>query len=134
MYRLVTSVVFACGVLALAGCQQSSGSTATTTTTETSTTSTAPAATTTATDATATAPATTTASATPMPAQCEAYLSRVQQCVDRLGTSSPAAPMVRQQLETTRQQWSQISDQAALAQACTQADASWTQSSAAMGC
>lgn len=130
MSRLMSSVAIACGVLALAGCQQRTA----TSTTETATTTTTEAAAPPATAPATSTEATTTASATPMPAQCEAYLTRVQQCVDRLGANSPAAPMVRQQLETTRQQWSQIHDQAALGQACTQADASWTQSSAAMGC
>jgi hypothetical protein len=122
--------------LSAAGCGQqpaaNNSSTSTSTTTTTTTTETNAAAPTG--DATSTS-TTTTAAASNLPASCQAYLTAVQACVDRLSSSNPAvATQFRQTMETTRQQWSAISDQAALGQACTTAQNAFTQSSRAMGC
>ena len=126
-FRSMAAVaVLAAFSLAAAGC----GPRATnTTTTETTNTTTA------AGDTTTTTTTTTTAAAGNIPAQCQAYIDAVTACTDHLGASNPAvATQVRQQMDQTRAQWSNIQDQAALAQACTTATNAWNGMKGAMGC
>ena len=85
-----------------------------------------------ATDAAA-APAEEAASASSLPADCEAYLTRVQACVDKAG-SNPASDAVKQSLETTRQQWAGISNQDALASACKMANDQFAATAASLKC
>ncbi len=129
MTRTMMSVAVGCSVLALTACGGGGGETASTTTTATTPSATAPATTTTTTASTSAAPA-----AGALPAVCETYIQRLQQCTDRLGANSNMGATVRQQMGTVRAQWSQIPDQTALANACTQMDAQWAQTSSAMGC
>ncbi len=85
-----------------------------------------------ATDAAA-APAEEAASASSLPADCEAYITRVQACVDKAG-SNPASDAVKQSLETTRQQWAGISNQDALASACKMANDQFAATAASLKC
>ena len=124
-------------VLGLSACSQpaannSAASTTTTTTTTTEATNTAaPTGEATSTSSTTT----TTASTANLPASCQQYLTAVQACVDHLSQANPAvAAQFRQSMETTRQSWSAIQDQAALGQACTTAHNTFTSSARAMGC
>jgi hypothetical protein len=106
--------VLAAFSMVAAGCG-GGASNSTTTTTTTNTASADGAGTTTSSTTT-----TTTASNANIPAECQAYLTAVQTCVDHVATSNPAvATQVRTQLEQTRASWAAITDQAALAQACT---------------
>lgn len=79
------------------------------------------------------APAEEAASASSLPADCEAYLTRVQACVDKAG-SNPASDAVKQGLETTRQQWAGISNQDALASACKMANDQFAATAASLKC
>jgi 3-oxoacyl-[acyl-carrier protein] reductase len=69
--------------------------------------------------------------ASSLPAECEAYLSKVNACVEKLGAAGDA---VKQGLETTREGWKQV-PQEALGEACKQATEQFEQQvSKAMGC
>nr|WP_315528188.1 DUF5339 family protein [uncultured Achromobacter sp.] len=84
------------------------------------------------------APAATTppaASASPsVPAECEAYLAKVNACMDKLGSSNPAAASIKQQLESAKSQWAAIPDKTQLAAQCKQSSDLFAQSASQMGC
>ncbi len=115
--------------MAAAGCGgggSSSSNTSTSTTTTTSSDNGATASTTTT---------TTTAATGNIPHECQEYLDAVQACVNHLSSSNPAvATQFRNSMDQTRATWSSITDQAALASACTTAKNAFTSTSHAMGC
>ena len=77
------------------------------------------------------APAPEPAAATTLPAECEAYLAKVNACVEKLGAAGDA---VKQGLETTRESWKQV-PQESLGEACKQASEMFEQQAGkAMGC
>lgn len=122
--------------LAATACQQATNKAAETTTTTTSTATTAatPAAGDAATPASSTT-TTTTASTANIPAECQAYLTAVQACVDHMSSSNPAvAAQFRTTMESTRASWASVTDQHALATACTTATNAFNSSAHAMGC
>lgn len=105
--------------VSLASCQRSETNTATATSTTTTTTTTS----------------STSAAQANIPSECQAYLTAVQACVDRVSQSNPAvATQVRQSMDQTRASWAAVTDQAALAQTCTAARNAFNSSSSAMGC
>ncbi|OZI32338.1 glutaconyl-CoA decarboxylase subunit gamma [Bordetella genomosp. 10] len=75
-----------------------------------------------------------TASAGDVPAECDAYIRKVNACMDKLGANSPAVATFRQQLDAARTQWASVSDKTALAAQCKQSTDLFTQSAAQMGC
>lgn len=107
-----------------------------------------------ASSAPATPPATTPAPATPapttpapsaatppatdptasVPAECEAYLAKVSACMDKLGSSNPAAASIKQQLDSAKSQWASIPDKTQLAAQCKQSSDLFAQSATQMGC
>jgi hypothetical protein len=80
------------------------------------------------------APAASTGSTASIPAECEAYVQKVNACVSKLGQGNPAMAAIKQQLDTARSQWGTVSDQGALAAQCKQSNDLFSQSSAQMGC
>lgn len=69
-----------------------------------------------------------------VPAECEAYLAKVNACMDKLGSGNPAAAAIKEQLDAARAQWGAISDKTQLAAQCKQSSDSFTQSASQMGC
>lgn len=98
-------------ILALAGCghaaNTSTNSTATTTTTTT-----------------------TTVASSDLPADCQAYLARIDELATRMGGA--AAAQYHQTMAASRQQWESMPDKEAAAPACRQALAALEQQSAIM--
>lgn len=87
------------------------------------------------------APAAPAPSATPpaaasatVPAECEAYLAKVNACMDKLGNSNPAAASIKQQLDSAKAQWAAVSDKTQLAAQCKQSSDLFAQSASQMGC
>ena len=108
----------ATAALALAGCSKPAPKTDTATTTTSITTTTA---------ATASAPA-------GLPSECQAYLDKVSTCMSKVSASNPMAAQFKASMDQARTQWAAIQDKAALANVCKQSEASFAQSSKAMGC
>lgn len=75
-----------------------------------------------------------TASAGDVPAECEAYIRKVNTCMDKLGANSPAVATFRQQLDAARTQWASVPDKVALAAQCKQSTDLFSQSATQMGC
>ncbi|WAI82309.1 MULTISPECIES: DUF5339 family protein [Achromobacter] len=73
-------------------------------------------------------------SASSTPAECEAYVAKVNACMDKLGSSNPAAASVKQQLEAAKSQWAAISDKTQLAAQCKQSSDMFAKSASQMGC
>lgn len=118
--RMLTAALM-CSALALSACQKKAE------------TPPADAAAPAAADAAAPAAAMTPAGNTP--AECQAYLDHVNACTTKLASSNAmVADQMRKTMETTRASWAQVTDQAALASACKQADDAYSASSKAMGC
>lgn len=69
-----------------------------------------------------------------VPAECEAYLAKVNACMDKLGSANPAAAAIKEQLDAARAQWGAISDKTQLAAQCKQSSDSFAQSASQMGC
>lgn len=69
-----------------------------------------------------------------VPAECEAYLAKVNACMDKLGSGNPAAAAIKEQLDSARAQWGAISDKTQLATQCKQSSDSFAQSASQMGC
>ncbi|WP_447918986.1 DUF5339 family protein [Achromobacter aegrifaciens] len=85
----------------------------------------------------ATSPSTTAPAAgatASVPAECEAYLAKVNACMDKLGSGNPAAAAIKEQLDAARAQWGAISDKTQLAAQCKQSSDSFAQSASQMGC
>ena len=122
--RILTAAIM-CSALALSACQKKAET---------------PPADTAAADATApaAADAATDAAMTPTsgtPAECQAYLDRVNACTTKLSSSNAmVAEQMRKSMETTKASWASITDQAALASACKQADDAYQSTASAMGC
>ncbi|MPT28594.1 MAG: glutaconyl-CoA decarboxylase subunit gamma, partial [Achromobacter sp.] len=74
------------------------------------------------------------ASAASVPEECEAYLTKVNACMDKLGSSNPAAASIKQQLESAKSQWAAIPDKTQLAAQCKQSADLFAQSATQMGC
>jgi hypothetical protein len=74
------------------------------------------------------------ASAATVPAECEAYLAKVNACMDKLGSSNPAAASIKQQLDAAKTQWASIPDKTQLAAQCKQSSDLFAQSASQMGC
>ena len=69
-----------------------------------------------------------------LPAECDAYLTKVSACIDKLGASNPAAASFKQQLDAAKTQWATISDKTQLASQCKQSADLFAQSATQMGC
>lgn len=135
--KMIGILALAASVGVLAGCNKSDEKAAppaastTPAPAATAPASTPPAATTPA--PTATTPP--TASMSPsVPAECEAYLAKVNACMDKLGSSNPAAASIKQQLESAKSQWAAIPDKTQLAAQCKQSSDLFAQSATQMGC
>jgi len=83
---------------------------------------------------TASGTATASASSGDVPAECDAYIRKVNTCMDKLGANSPAVATFRQQLDAARAQWATVPDKTALAAQCKQSTDLFTQSANQMGC
>ncbi|WP_029953411.1 DUF5339 family protein [Achromobacter sp. DH1f] len=81
-----------------------------------------------------TTPAPATGATAGLPAECDAYLSKVSACMDKLGASNPAAASFKQQLDAAKTQWATISDKTQLAAQCKQSADLFAQSATQMGC
>ncbi|MBX7249830.1 MAG: hypothetical protein K1X35_12405 [Caulobacteraceae bacterium] len=123
--RILTAALM-CSALALSACQKKA-ETPPADTAAPADAATAPAA--------PTADAAATPAATNVPAECQSYLDHVKACTDKLSKSNAmVAEQMQRSVDQTRAQWSAISDQAALANACKTADDSFKSTSTAMGC
>lgn len=69
-----------------------------------------------------------------LPAECDAYLTKVSACMDKLCASNPAAASFKQQLDAAKTQWATISDKTQLASQCKQSADLFAQSATQMGC
>lgn len=123
------TLVLAASLAALAGCNKSEEKAAT------------PAATAPAAPATPPPPATSPSSAAPaagtaasVPGECEAYVAKINACMDKLGSGNPAAAAIKEQLDAARAQWGAVSDKTQLAAQCKQSSDTFTQSASQMGC
>ena len=67
----------------------------------------------------ATTPAPSSSAATP--AECEAYVAKVNACMDKLGNGNPAVASFKQQMEAAKAQWAAVTDKTQLASQCKQA-------------
>ncbi|MGE8639637.1 MAG: DUF5339 family protein [Achromobacter sp.] len=130
--KMIGILMLAASVGVLAGCNKSDEKAAPPAASTTpAPTATPPASTTPA--PTATTPP--TASTAPsVPAECEAYLAKVNACMDKLGSSNPAAASIKQQLESAKSQWAAIPDKTQLAAQCKQSSDLFAQSASQMGC
>ncbi|MFY0479043.1 DUF5339 family protein [Achromobacter marplatensis] len=132
--KMIGILVLAASVGVLAGCNKSDEKAAP----PAASTAPAPAATPPASAPTTPAPAATTPPATgssaSVPAECEAYLAKVNACMDKLGSSNPAAASIKQQLESAKSQWAAIPDKTQLAAQCKQSSDLFAQSATQMGC
>ncbi|WP_332007034.1 DUF5339 family protein [Achromobacter sp.] len=130
--KMIGMLVLAASVGVLAGCNKSDEKAAA----PAASSAPAPAATTPA--PTTPAPSATTPPATgataSVPAECEAYLAKVNACMDKLGSSNPAAASIKQQLESAKSQWAAIPDKTQLAAQCKQSSDLFAQSATQMGC
>ena len=68
------------------------------------------------------------------PAECEAYVAKVNACMDKLGSSNPAVASFKQQMEAAKAQWAAVTDKTQLAAQCKQASDLFAQSATQMGC
>lgn len=136
-HRLLGALALAASIGVLAGCNKSEEKVAppAASTTPAPTTPATPAPTTPppATAPSTAAPAASTSSAT-VPAECEAYLAKVNACMDKLGSSNPAAASIKQQLDSAKSQWAAIPDKTQLAAQCKQSSDLFAQSASQMGC
>ena len=69
-----------------------------------------------------------------VPAECEAYVAKINACMDKLGSGNPAAAAIKEQLDAARSQWAAVSDKTQLAAQCKQSSDTFTQSASQMGC
>jgi len=69
-----------------------------------------------------------------VPAECEAYVAKINACMDKLGSGNPAAAAIKEQLDAARTQWAAVSDKTQLAAQCKQSSDTFTQSASQMGC
>ncbi len=129
--RIRISVVLASAALALAGCQQSDGST--TSTQETTITFGTGEAETASVDAVASVPAP-DPSAPAGPPECERYFATVQRCLDRTAHPTADRAAMRQQLDAVREMLRQDGNPTVLRQACINAEAAHRQSSPNADC
>lgn len=80
------------------------------------------------------APTSTTATTSSSVAECDAYVDRVNKCMDKLGANSPMATTYKQQMEAAKAQWAGIQDKTALANVCKQANDAFNQSAQMLKC
>ncbi|CUJ47766.1 Uncharacterised protein [Achromobacter xylosoxidans] len=128
-------LALAAALAALAGCNKSDEKAAP----PAASTTPAPSTTTPGTPPAATTPPATTApsgsgATAGLPAECDAYLTQVSACMDKLGASNPAAASFKQQLDAAKTQWATISDKTQLASQCKQSADLFAQSASQMGC
>lgn len=55
-----------------------------------------------------------------LPSECQAYLSKLNECINKVGSSNPTADSIRQQLEATETEWAAVVDKVELAAQCKQ--------------
>ncbi len=67
-------------------------------------------------------------------AECDAYVDRVNKCMEKLGANSPMAATYKQQMEAAKSQWAVMQDKTALANACKQANDAFSQSAQMLNC
>ncbi len=89
-------------------------------------------------DSTQTAAAPTPASAgsaqSGLNAECDAYVARVDKCMDKLGAGNPVAATYKQQMDATKAQWAAVQDKATMASICKQANDAFTQTAQTLKC
>lgn len=66
-----------------------------------------------------------------LPSECQAYLSKLNECINKVGSSNPTAASIRQQLEATQTEWAAVVDKVQLAEQCKQSSELFV---AQMGC
>ena len=76
--------------------------------------------------------ATTSVGKSDLPAECDAYITKVDACVKSMGANSQFAGTFKQQMESARASWANIPEKVALANTCKQMNATFAQTSAAM--
>jgi len=72
--------------------------------------------------------------AAPLPAECESYITQVNECVNKQGGNPAAADALKKQMDQLRTSWAQIPDKDALSKACKQASEVFAQHTKQMGC
>ncbi|CAB3854861.1 hypothetical protein LMG26858_01909 [Achromobacter anxifer] len=55
-----------------------------------------------------------------LPSECQAYLSKLDECITKVGSSNPTVASIRQQLEATKTEWAAVVDKVQLAEQCKQ--------------
>ena len=66
--------------------------------------------------------------------ECDAYIDRVNKCVEKLGANSPMAANYKQQMDATKATWAEMRDKSVLANVCKQANDAFNQSAQLMKC
>ena len=108
-------LALAAAAVLMAGCDKKDDKAATPAAPSTS----APASSSSTTPPAATTPAPSSSAATP--AECEAYVAKVNACMDKLGNGNPAVASFKQQMEAAKAQWAAVTDKTQLAAQCKQA-------------
>jgi hypothetical protein len=65
-----------------------------------------------------------------LPAECNAYVTTVTTCVDKVSGSNPAAGMFKQQMEAAKVEWTKIPDKSTLGATCRQMEDSFKRTAA----
>ena len=115
-------LALAAAAVLMAGCDKKDDKAATPAAPSTS----APASSSSTTPPAATTPAPSSSAATP--AECEAYVAKVNACMDKLGNGNPAVASFKQQMEAAKAQWAAVTDKTQLAAQCKQASDLFAQS------
>ncbi|MDR2244820.1 MAG: glutaconyl-CoA decarboxylase subunit gamma, partial [Burkholderiales bacterium] len=68
------------------------------------------------------------------PAECEGYLTQINECVEKLGDNTAAADALKQQMERTRASWARLANPDALGAICKKASDDFVQRTKEMGC
>jgi hypothetical protein len=66
-----------------------------------------------------------------LPVECDAYVTTVTTCVDKVSGSNPGAAMFKQQMEAAKAEWAKISDKSTLGATCRQMEESFKRTAAA---
>jgi hypothetical protein len=67
-------------------------------------------------------------------AECDAYVDRVNKCMEKLGADNAMATTYKQQMDAAKALWASLQDKAALANACKQANDAFNQSAQMLKC
>jgi hypothetical protein len=66
--------------------------------------------------------------------ECDAYVDRVNKCMEKLGANNAMATTYKQQMEAAKAQWATMQDKTALANVCKQANDAFNQSAQMLKC